>query len=231
MILQVGLGLGLDRNAHSRFAPPFKRKPDNMSNVSVHRTIREQIASRIRDDILSGRLETGNSLREQALAAKYGVSRGPIRDALLQLTQEGLLEAKPNCGVRVGSAASEEIQPLIVDLRRQIEVFALGQVFATLSDEDVNHLDGLTDQLRDACEKGDLGEIVHYDIALHRYIIEATGDPHLLAMWLPIVSRMILHYTRHHDMMESHQEHAAIVEAIRTKDEQAAIKALVKNIQ
>ena len=100
-----------------------------MSHTPVFRTIREQIADRIRAEVISGRLAEGTSLREQALAKQYGVSRAPIRDALLQLTQEGLLVAKPNCGVRVGSPSSEEIQPLVVELRRKIEVFALRKVF------------------------------------------------------------------------------------------------------
>ena len=105
-----------------------------MSHTPVFRTIREQIADRIRADVISGRLAEGTSLREQALAKQYGVSRAPIRDALLQLTQEGLLEAKPNCGVRVGSASGEEIQPLVVELRRKIEVFALRKVFSKLTE-------------------------------------------------------------------------------------------------
>lgn len=202
-----------------------------MGKPPVYRTIREQVANEIRSDVFSGRLSAGTELREQTLAQDYGVSRGPIRDALLQLTLEGLLEAKPNCGVKVGSAASEDLQPLVVELRRQIEVFALCKVFGTVSEEDLDHLDDLTERLRTACEKDDLGEIVRYDMGLHRFLIEATDNSDLLAMWLPIVSRMMLHYTRHGDMMESHREHAAIVDAIRNQDKDAAIEALTKNIQ
>ena len=202
-----------------------------MGKTPVFRTIREQVANEIRSDVLSGRLPAGTDLREQSLAKRYGVSRGPIRDALLQLTQEGLLEAKPNCGVKVGSATSEHNQPLVVKLRRNIEVFALNKVFNDFSKEDLEQLDEFTTDLRKACEKGDFGEIVHNDMGLHRTIIEATGDADLLAMWLPIVSRMMLHYSRHSDMIESVEEHEAIVDAIRNKDRQAAIDALTKNIQ
>jgi len=202
-----------------------------MTANPVFRTIREQIADRIRADVISGRLSEGTSLREQALAQQYGVSRAPIRDALLQLTQEGILVAKPNCGVKVGSASSEEIQPLVVDLRRKIEVFALRKVFGRLTEADVDRLDETVERLRVACEKEDIGEIVQHDMALHRYILEATGNADLLAMWLPIVSRMMLHYSRHRDMMESHREHAAIVDAIRTRGKKAAVAALTANIQ
>ncbi len=202
-----------------------------MSNPPAFRTIREQVVNQIRTDVLSGHLPKGEKLREQTLAKKYGVSRGPIRDALLQLTQEGLLEAKANCGVKVGSAADEDLQPLVVQMRREIELFALRKVFGTLTASELDHLDELTGQLRAACEKDDLSEIVHYDMELHRYLVTATGNADLLAMWLPIVSRMMLHYTRHDDIMESVQEHEAIVNAIRNQDQKAAIDALTRNIQ
>ena len=82
-----------------------------MADRPVYRTMREQIADRIRSDVLSGRIESGTSLREIPLAKQYGVSRAPVRDALLQLTQEGLLEAKPNCGVRVSPPIQEQSAP------------------------------------------------------------------------------------------------------------------------
>jgi DNA-binding GntR family transcriptional regulator len=202
-----------------------------MSHAPVFRTIREQIADRIRADVISGRLAEGTSLREQALAKQYGVSRAPVRDALLQLTQEGLLVAKPNCGVRVGSASGDEIQPLVVELRRKIEVFALRKVFSKFTDADIDCLDETVQRLKIACENEDLAGVVQQDMALHRYILEATGNADLLAIWLPIVSRMFLHYSRHRSMMESYREHASIVDAIRKKDRRAAIEALTANIQ
>jgi len=118
----------------------FEETAIRVDQARVYRTIREQIADRIRTDVLSGRLLEGTSLREQTLARQYGVSRAPIRDALLQLTQEGLLVARPNCGVKVGAASSEEIQPLVVELRRKIEVFALRNAFGKLTEADVDRL-------------------------------------------------------------------------------------------
>lgn len=202
-----------------------------MSEAPVFRTIREQVADRIRADVLSGRLLEGTSLREQSLARQYGVSRAPIRDALLQLTQEGLLVAKPNCGVKIASPSGEEIQPLVVKLRRKIELFALRKVFSKFTDADIDRLDETVQRLKSACENEDLASVVQHDMALHRYILEATGNTDLLAMWLPIVSRMFLHYSRHRNMMESYREHVAIVDAIRKKDRKAAIDALMANIQ
>ena len=91
---------------------------------TVHRTIREQVAAHLRYAVLSGELGEGEALREQTLARHFGVSRGPVRDALLQLTQEGLLVAEQNCGVRV-RRPDPAIRSLVVGMRRKIENFAL----------------------------------------------------------------------------------------------------------
>lgn len=201
-----------------------------MSELPVARTIREQVADRIRADVLSGKLSEGESLREHALAKQYSVSRAPIRDALLQLTQEGLLVAKPNCGVRV-AAVKEETQVLLVALRKQIEVFALNSGFADIDDDAIDRMQATVDKMKTACENEDIGLVVEQDMELHRLIIGSSGNTDLLAIWLPIVSRMMLHYSRHTSMMESHSEHVAIVDAIRERDLKAAVKALQANIQ
>lgn len=193
--------------------------------------MREQIADRIRSDVLSGRLEEGDNLREVQLAKQYGVSRAPVRDALLQLTQEGLLEAKPNCGVRVSVALDEKLQPLIIQLRRKIESFALDSAFDNFTEADFDQLDATVEGLHKACTAGEMSEVVHFDMAMHRYIVEAAGSTELVAMWLPIVSRMLLHYSRHKDIMESYREHAEIVRAIRARDRAAAFETLLANIQ
>src|SRR5215472_4225062 len=71
------------------------------------RSLREQVAAHVRRDVLSGHLETGERLREVELAERFGVSRGPVRDALLQLTHEGLLVLQPHCGAKVAGPASD----------------------------------------------------------------------------------------------------------------------------
>jgi DNA-binding GntR family transcriptional regulator len=76
-----------------------------------------------------------------------------------------------------------------------------------------------------------MSAVVKHDMALHRTIVQAGDKNDLVAIWLPIVMRMMLYYTRHEDLMESYREHEAIVEAIRKRNLEAAIKALEANIQ
>ena len=87
------------------------------------------------------------------------------------------------------------------------------------------------DAIKTACEEEDLPSLVEHDMAFHRAIVEMAEDDDLVAIWMPIVVRMMLHYSRHEDLMESYREHVAVVDAIRAKDRRVAVAALKENIQ
>jgi DNA-binding GntR family transcriptional regulator len=202
-----------------------------MSVTPVVRTIREQIVEQIRREVLSGQLVEGEALREESLAKRFGVSRGPIRDALLQLSQEGLLQSRPNCGAKVAPGPSPAIQPLVIQLRRQIESFAVELIFDRLTPHDMEALQAILERLRTACEDEDIAALVDHDMAFHRWFVDRVGDADLTKMWLAIVTRMWLRYTRHTHLMDSFAEHQEVTAAIRRGDKVGAIEALVNNIR
>lgn len=201
-----------------------------MPTPVVYRTIREQIVEQLRKEVLAGEIAEGQSLREQHLATRFGVSRGPIRDALLQLTQEGLLIAEPNRGVRVNRGPSLAIQPLVVETRRRIERFAMERLCDRLTNDDVRQLDEIVAQMKVACERNDLTETIDRDLAMHRWIVERVGDADLTALWLQVIVRMRLRYTRHKSLLDAWREHRAVVDALRKGDRVAALAALEANI-
>ena len=195
----------------------------------VHRTIREQVAAHLRHAVLAGELGEGEALREQSLAQRFGVSRGPIRDALLQLTQEGLLVAEQNRGVRV-RRPDPAIRSLVVEVRRKIEAFALKEL-CRKEDGALAFFDQNLPLFREACRRGDMAEVVEHDMAFHRHIVEHGGGADLVAVWVPVVTHMMLPYSRHRDLMDSYREHEAVVEALRRGDRAAALHGLRANIQ
>ena len=67
-----------------------------MPDAQLYRTLPQQIAALLRQEVLSGKLKPGDALREIEVSQRFDVSRGPIREALRQLTQEGLLVLEPN---------------------------------------------------------------------------------------------------------------------------------------
>lgn len=202
-----------------------------MAELTIYRTIPEQVTARLRQEILSGKLQPGEPLREQEISSRFGVSRGPIREALRQLTQQGMLVLEPNKGVRVAQYLSESIRPLTVDLRRRIESFVLDSIFDAITDEDIAAWEHILADIKAACEAGDTASLVDHDMRFHQAIIQSHDDKDLFALWQPIALRMLMQYNRFDDLMDSYREHRTLLDAIRSGDKAAALAALEANIQ
>src|SRR6516162_9699763 len=160
--------------------------PSNQTRKRGHkgivRTLREQVAAHVRRDVLSGQLAMGDRLREIELAERFGVSRGPVRDALLQLTHEGLLVLQPHCGAKVAGPASDLVLPLIRSIRRTVEVFAVRLILKELTADDFEFWEETLVKMHAACAGGDIPTLVAQDIALHHAIVERTSQPELLEL-------------------------------------------------
>ncbi len=202
-----------------------------MSAFEIYRTLPEQIAARLRQEVLSSKLKPGDPLREVDLSERFGVSRGPVREAFRQLTQQGLLVLEPNKGVRVAQNPSVEVRPLVVALRRTIETFVLGSIFERITEEDIALWTDILSEIKLACESSDVEALTDADLRFHQAIIQSHDDKDMFTLWQPIAMRMMMHYNRLDDIMESYREHERILEAIRRGDRAAALQALELNIQ
>jgi DNA-binding GntR family transcriptional regulator len=199
------------------------------------RGLRIQIVERIRDDIMSGRLAGGQRLSELALGRRFGVSRGPVREALVQLAHEGLVDSKPNCGVHVSMPVPDSIRALIIPIRRTIETFALQLVFDELNDEDFRRWEVILKRMAEACQETDIVAAVEQDIAFHRLLLERAGQPDLLAIWSTIVARVRGHFKEVHlacrdQPIDVHADHQQLVKAFRSGDREAAVQTLEAHI-
>ncbi len=202
-----------------------------MTTFEIYRTLPEQIAERLRQEILSSKLKPGDPLREVDLSERFGVSRGPVREAFRQLTQQGLLVLEPNKGVRVAQNPSVEVRPLVVKLRRTIEAFVLESIFDRITEADIMRWEEILADIKRACESNDLDSLTESDLRFHQAIIQSHDDKDLFTLWQPIAMRMMMHYTRLHDIMDSYHEHERILDAIQAGDKARAISELESNIQ
>lgn len=193
--------------------------------------VREQIADQIRSDVISGALAPNTKLNEQSLADRFGVSRGPVRDVLLQLTKEGLLVSKNNCGVSVNSTLSSELQELMIEIRLKIESYAVKTIINTFDDSDHNALESILAQLKPAFEAQDFTTVTKADIDFHHYIVKKAGGDALSNLWFPIVMRMRMNYKRVGGADQCVDEHKAILDAIKQKDTNKTIEALEANVK
>lgn len=193
--------------------------------------LQSQIVQRLRQRILSGAIPSGAPLREQSLAKEFGISRGPIRDAFLLLSKEGLLVAKPNVGMRVASEPSLFKRELIVRLRREIESTALAHWFEHRNDQLLEDLAVNLKAYKAACRKGDLDPVVELDMEFHRQIVTAADGASLFDLWHPVTLQMFLRYSRHHTLLESHAEHLGIYDAMKAGQADLAVRRLQAHIQ
>ena len=194
------------------------------------RTVRQQITDRIRSEVMCGGYTAGQPLRETNLAKQFGVSRGPVRDALLQLSQEGLLEYQPNVGVKVGTPPEDSAREMIVGIRRRLEVWAASNGFENFDERGVQRLRDALLGLKSACDSQEPARIVEADVRFHEALLRACGQESLLPMWKAMCAGMRFAYTRLNEHGHIYDEHAAIVEAIENRDAEAAVRALEANI-
>jgi DNA-binding GntR family transcriptional regulator len=193
------------------------------------RSTRQQITDTLRSEILCGEWSNDAPVREHTLAKRFGVSRGPVRDSLLQLSQEGVLIYQTNKGVSVNTPPAEEQRQLLQSMRRQMEIFCLNQCIHKLTKEDDKQLKAILTSIILACDRGRLSAIADNDLSLHRYLIRRASYE-LESVWLGITSRLLMDYSRIDNLDEIVAEHAAIVEAVCNRDLKGAQKALIANI-
>ena len=198
-------------------------------------SLREQIVDQLRNDLLCGRFAEGERLSENQLVERFGVSRTPIREALQQLTQEGLLEGRPNLGVKVASRPPDAIRELVVPIRRSVEIFALRSFFHEINEADFVNWNEILQKLRAACVSSDFIAIGEQDIAFHRSIVRRAKQRDVEAIWMTLIARVRSHFwqtqrKRYSEPIEVYHEHENIVAVFRTGDLESSVKALEVNI-
>lgn len=195
---------------------------------------REQVVKALREAIVVGRFPPGLRLIETELAEQLGTSRAPIREALRQLEQEGLVASSPYRGTEVVGVSQDEIEQVLVPIRLTIERFAFARASSILEDEDLGNLQDLVDEMRAAAERQDADTLADADVRFHQYVIEHSGQPHCLQMWRAIQPRVRAYfrrdaprYGRHPDLAAQHQE---LLDALRTRSADVVRKAVEDHV-
>jgi len=183
--------------------------------------------------ILDGELGRGGRLNELALAARLGVSRGPLREACRSLTQAGLLEARVNRGFFVRKLAHKEVIDLY-DLRAGLMRLAGELVAQRVSQADLARLDALVSAMDAARERGDTTRFQDLNTEFHAVLVEAADNRRLQQVYDGLAKELRLFRRRglaSGDAMDaSNHEHRAIVQAIAARDAPGAAAAMAHHI-
>ena len=190
---------------------------------------REEICNIIRSDLIAGKFSHNQPLREITFAKRFGVSRGPIRDAFLKLTQEGSLVYETNRGVRVHSVIADDERGVMMNMRLQLERYCMNIYIDQATDTDLHELELLLERFKAACLRDSLPGVAESDLSLHRHWV-ARASKNLEPLWLGLAVRILMKYSRLESFNESIEEHENIVKAILVKDKEGASEALTLNI-
>jgi DNA-binding GntR family transcriptional regulator len=160
-------------------------------------TLRAQIAERLRAAILAGDIPPGAPLVETALSERFDVSRGPLREALRQLIEEGLLVTVPYTGTHVAPLSVEDVRE-IYSLRTALEIFAIEQVWGRRDDRFRAELVRRNESLIATIDAGDDRASIETELAFHSLAYEASGHRLLQHAWASLRGRLQLYWAAHH---------------------------------
>lgn len=178
-------------------------------------------AELIREAIVDGRVSPGHRLKEEELAQQLGISRTPVREALLLLQAEGLVEAVPNRGSAVRAYGRRELEELY-ELRALLEGHAASRAAA-------HRGDGHLEELRQSCARfaallpsGDVPSLVGENSAFHETILDAAASERLKGMVRQVVA-MPLMYSSYRwyspeECAASHEAHLRLLDAFERQD-------------
>jgi DNA-binding GntR family transcriptional regulator len=193
----------------------------------------EQVYEHLREQILSRQFPGGIELPEGRLAEHLQVSRTPMREALVRLVGEGLLERSAERAYRVREVSTREYFECM-QLREILECYAIDQAIATVRDEDLSSLRAELRSLSDSIED----DMPHrrFENRFHSFFALTAGDATLAdtITRMRVIARLFRISSRFHRKPEFDSEHLAIIEAVERRDAsaaKAAMRAHLRNLQ
>ena len=192
-------------------------------------SLREQVAEQIRNAIIEGRMRPNDHVVEGELTQQLGVSRTPIREALILLEREALIVSLPHRGRFVRVFSEDDVRALF-SMRTTLENFAAELIIDRLNPADFHHLQAFIDAQRVYFAEGDFQHARSTDMAFHRYLVDLSQHPVLMRSWQEIVAQVaaLLYLRADYDPEYNErlaiEDHKAILNAYRDGD-QARVEA------
>lgn len=191
-------------------------------------------ADEIREAILEGRLERGVRLGEVELAEGLGISRAPVREALLRLKQEGLVTSSRYRGTNVVELTRQDIDELVT-LRSALEALAWSRCSAGVSDQVTADLEDCVQRMRQAVGRQAYPELVRLDIEFHDQVMQAAGHARLYSVWSAIKWQVALYLLNRRILSDDYHtiivtEHQQLIADLRSGKPEVAVHAIEEHI-
>lgn len=190
------------------------------------KSLREQVYDHLHQAINSGALAPGSFIDQKRLASELGISRQPLRDAMIQLELEGFVTVLPRRGVQVRGLELDDIRHLY-EVIGALESYVLERATIRVGEEQAGQMRGLNEAMVEAIEAEDFDEYYDLNLAFHDVFLSTSDNP-LLLRTVRICKQRLYDFPRerrfHREWeLTSTGEHARIIELVeRGKHDQAA---------
>jgi DNA-binding GntR family transcriptional regulator len=172
-------------------------------------SLREQVVEQIRTAIIEGRLKLGDHIVENSLTMQLGVSRTPVREALILLERDGLVVSHPHRGSFVRTFTEADIEAVFT-MRTTLENFAAEIIVGQLDDSDFKRLYGSIEQQQKAIQRSDYKHVRSIDMAFHQFIVDRSDHALLARNWRQIVAQIAAVLYIRAEAIPDYDEHLAI---------------------
>jgi DNA-binding GntR family transcriptional regulator len=191
----------------------------------------DEAAAHVRELVLTGRLKPGEFVRVDRVAEELDMSVTPVREGLLALRGEGLLELAPRRGFVVAALSEDDVRDLFW-VQAQIAGELAARATKRLTAEQFKELEGLQEVLGRAVDSGNLDEVERCNHAFHRAVNLAAGAPKL-TWFLRTATRYVPHRSYHRVggwPDASAHDHVGILDGLRSRDPEAVRNAMEEHI-
>ena len=181
----------------------------------------QQVVESLRTAIFTGRFEPGERLIEATLSSELGTSRGPVREALRQLENEGLVMSIPYRGAVVLGVSDEEVQEVLIPIRLTLERYSFLHALDRLGEGDFAELGKQIWLMEQAARSDDLLKVVEADLRFHDIVISSSGQIHTVQIWRSIWPRIrayFFRYGRGKSLETMVEEHRELLAALQTRE-------------
>ncbi|MCT7354068.1 GntR family transcriptional regulator [Streptomyces sp. 15-116A] len=194
---------------------------------------RERVADALRAALIAGELRPGEVHSAPALAARFGVSATPVREALLDLAKEGLVDTVPNKGFRV-TAVSERQLDEYTHIRSLIEIPTTAQLATTADPTALEALRPVAEEIVTAAVAGDLIAYVEADLRFHLGLLALAGNEHLVEVVRDLRRRSRLYgltaLAEQGRLQASAEEHLELLDTLLARNEAAARTVMTRHL-
>ncbi|QKW49562.1 GntR family transcriptional regulator [Streptomyces buecherae] len=201
--------------------------------ILVQERLRDQVANALRAAMIAGELQAGTVYSAPALAAELGVSATPVREAMLALAREGMVEPVRNKGFRITELSDRDLDEYS-EIRELIEVPTIGRVTRTVSVEDLESMRPVAQEIVAAAGRHDLIGYLEADRRFHLQLVGLAGNARLVEVVGDLRKRARLfglaRLDRNGELIASAEEHLELLDLMIAGDATGAQECMRRHL-